>query len=167
MSVSCFLLDNTALSNFSKAGRLDVLRALMDGRIFVPTEVEKEFLVGVKAKRVPGTEFRRALRDGWLQRLRVATDEEVELLTRYRLVLGAGEAACLALAKPRRGVIITDDRAARNLALVESIAHMGTVGVLMGAVNLHVLRLPAANALLRLMISHGYRSPVDSLDRFL
>lgn len=166
MPATCFVLDNTALSNFAQAGRLDVLQALVGGQAFVPAEVEAEFLTSVKAKRVSGTAFRAALRAGWLQRLTVATEGEVKDLVRYRLSLGAGEAACLALAGPRRGVVITDDQAARKVALAEGIAVTGTVGILAGAITARVLTLTAANAVLRDMIARGYRSPVDSLDRF-
>jgi len=59
--------------------------------------------------------------------------------------------------------ILTDDRDARELARHLKIPLSGTLGVLVRLIDLDVLNLDDADALLSQMMTAGYRSPVASL----
>jgi predicted nucleic acid-binding protein len=97
--------------------------------------------------------------------LPIWTLEEEEVPYYHRLLsrLNPGEAACLAMALIRKGRILTDDRDAREFARHLTIPLSGTLGVLARLIDLGVLNLDDADALLSQMMTAGYRSPVTSL----
>lgn len=59
--------------------------------------------------------------------------------------------------------LLSDDFAARRLALKLGIPVSGTLGVLLQLVHNHHITMQEADALLARMIGKGYRSPVTSL----
>jgi predicted nucleic acid-binding protein len=91
------------------------------------------------------------------------TDEEHRLALLLRQQLDPGEAECLAVAQMRRRTFLSDDFAARRLAREHKLTVSGTLGVLLVLVDEKRLSQEEADGLLAAMISHGYRSPVNSL----
>jgi predicted nucleic acid-binding protein len=79
------------------------------------------------------------------------------------LILGDGEASCIAVALERGCVIFTDDRDARRYAGRRELRVSGTLGVLLLLVERKHLTVAQADACLREMIAHDYRSPVTSI----
>ena len=77
--------------------------------------------------------------------------------------LHPGEAACIAIAEARGGLVLTDDLDARRIAVALEIEISGTVGALGNLLQREILTLEEGDGLLAEMISHGYRSPVRSL----
>lgn len=98
----------------------------------------------------------------WLPVIELALDE-ISLYEKLRLVLDDGEASCLAIAKSRQAVLVTDDLQARRLAGEEKIQVSGTIGLLLMLIRDEHLTLQEANAMLSEMIARGYRSPVRDL----
>jgi len=81
-------------------------------------------------------------------------------LVRY---LGKGEASCIAMAKQRAMVVVTDDRAARTQCTQMRISTTGTIGILKASVlDEHITAADADDILLR-MSDAGFYSPVRTI----
>lgn len=154
------VLDNTVLSNFALVGRADLVKRLWAEAAGTTQSVMDEHLVGVKSGRVPG--------GSWTDLAIIELTEE-ERATRGELPsrLGAGESTCLAVARHRQRVLVTDDLHARKIARKMGIPTTGTVGVLALSVKQGLMSLDEGNRLLKQMIEQNYRSPVEELDDLL
>ena len=150
------VLDNTVLSNFSLAGRIDLLAQLSAERVVTVDDAWNEWQVGIRLGRIPLADM------SWLPVLEL---DESEQKVRDELVppLDLGEAECLALAKSRGYALLTDDRVARREARRLGVPLSGTIGALVSLVDDHLLTLAEANHLLQQMIAFGYRSPLQTL----
>ena len=115
-----------------------------------------ELAEGVRLNRLPDVEW------GWLPVSKL-TDSEQSLASQFRQTLGRGESECIALAKSREWMILTDDRDARRAAQAAGVPVSGTLGCLMNLIDGGTLSMPEADRLLALMKHRGYRCPVDSL----
>jgi predicted nucleic acid-binding protein len=150
------LLDNTVISNFSFVRRPDLVQVALGHVAATVAEAFAEYVTGVQLGRVPACDWT------WLPILELTSDE----YARYASLganLGAGEAACIACAASRSLRLFTDDRDARRVALQLLIPVSGTLGLLLRLIDLGILTLNQADALLTEMIECGYRSPVISL----
>lgn len=106
--------------------------------------------------------------DGWIRLTDLEDDEERERYARLLAVVQPGEAASLAIAVQRGWTFITDDRAARLIAMEEGVSITGTLGILLRLIEQDVLLLDEANRLLGEMIARArYRSPVTDLSILL
>ena len=157
----CFVLDNTAVSNFAVVGRMDILRDRYGGRLLVTPEVL------VEAEQGPGRGvLRRALDEGWVELRKVYADSEeyvvfVELRDRG---LGMGEASSIAVCSAGgTWVFVSDDLDARKEARRRGVDVVGTYGILARHVVDGALSLDEGNELLRRMIEAGFRSHSDDL----
>ena len=150
------LLDNTVMSNFAAIERPDLLHTAFGSRLATSQQAFDELQAGVRLGKLPSLNW------SWLP---VWALEEEEVPHYHRLLsrLNAGEAACLAMALIRKCRILTDDRDAREFARHLRIPLSGTLGVLVRLIDLGVLNLDGADALLSQMMMAGYRSPVTSL----
>lgn len=153
------LADTTVLNNFAQVGRPDLLQQAFPG-LSAPRVVREELSAGERLGRVPRGDW------SWLVFVELSASESSRAaeLERY---LQAGEAACLAVAESRGGLVLTDDSAARRLAGTLSLRISGTIGALMRLVHREILSLPQADGLLAEMMARGYRSPVRSLREVL
>ena len=160
-------LDTVVLSNFTLAGRLDVLIRRYGKRAHLTQEVLGEISDGVAA----GYAALRAVEDAVAARdlssAKPLTVEERPLFGDLLRPLSSGEASCLALAISRGLTLVTDDLAARQLAQERNVRLTGTVGILLALVRDGSLSLAEGNALLAGMVERHYRSPVDRLDELL
>jgi predicted nucleic acid-binding protein len=153
------LLDNTVLSNFA---RIDRHHLVMDIWPSCATTLEawQEFQAGVMIGKLP--------KDVWNGLALIAlTADEHEISKRLSMILGPGERTCIAAAKHRNGLFVTDDRKARQVALELGIKITGTLGILVVAAERAKITLEEANDLLAAMIENGYRSPVNELGSLL
>ena len=150
------LLDSTVMSNFAAIKRPDLLRTAFGSRLATSQQAFDELQAGVRLGKLPSLDW------SWLP---VWTLEEEEVSYYHRLLsrLNAGEAACLAMALIRKCRILTDDGDAREFARHLKVPLSGTLGVLVRLIDLGVLNLDDADALLSQMMTAGYRSPVTSL----
>ena len=163
------VVDNTVLSNLAFVDRVDLLQALF-GEVFVPVEVRQELLRGVEEGY---TDLLRAGaqigvgEDRWLRLRTLTTDAEEQLFRELTQCLGFGEAACLAMAHQRGWLVLTDDARARREARRLHIPISGSIGLLVLSVERQLLSVDDANDLLRGMIAHRFRSPVEDLRELL
>lgn len=149
------IVDTTVWSNFSHAGPPRRVLEAYPGSSS-PMAVHLEIQEGLKLGYLPGHDW------SWLPKTPL-TDEEQVLAENFSARVDHGEAACLAVARARQALVLTDDRAARRLAERLELRVSGTLGVLVRLVEMDQLPRAEAEILLRKMIKAGYRSPVSSL----
>jgi predicted nucleic acid-binding protein len=150
------VLDATLLSNFAHGRRPDLLHlALGEGAATTPA-VMAELQAGEALGLVPLCDW------DWLTVVE-PSNEEQRLALSLKRQLDPGEAECLAVAQTRRCKFFSDDFAARRLARHHKLTVSGTLGVLLALVDEKRLSQEEADSLLAIMMSHGYRSPVNSL----
>lgn len=153
------LLDNTVLSNFALVNRTDLFRHLWDNCSTTP-DAWREYQSGIALGYLP--------KEAWETLLLIElTAAELEIAQQLVDALGAGERTCIAVAKSRGGLFITDDRKARQVALEMGVMVTGTLGILVIAVERKILPIDEANQLLVQMIQFGYHSPVDNLNSMI
>jgi predicted nucleic acid-binding protein len=144
---------------------LDILRTLF-GKVYVTYEVREEVLRGLdegygfmsQAEEEIGVGA-----DSWLALVGFDTPAEEESFREFTDRLGFGEASCLALARHRGWLVLTDDKSARQQLRNEDLPVTGTLGILRLAVERELLAAEEGNELLRRMTVAGYRSPYDDL----
>jgi predicted nucleic acid-binding protein len=81
--------------------------------------------------------------------------------------LGAGEAACIARAHARGGIVVTDDRAARTACGERGIACTGTIGILKACCDDGQLGPDDADLALSRMVDAGFYAPVFRISDLL
>jgi len=158
--------NTTVLSNFAAIDQLGLLRELYP-HLNLPTAVYDEIRRGLDE----GYTFYRPLidqvypfhDDGWIHLTHLAGEIELRHLGSLPKKIHAGEAECLAIARERGWLLLTDDRAARRTAEAWQIAISGTLGTLVLMLEQGLCPLEQANHYLSLMIQQGYRSFVTDL----
>ena len=151
-----FIVDTTIFSNFAHAGRPQLLQGILQGRAITTEKVMSELRRGEELELVPRCDW------GWME-LAVLQPTEVSLSEEIGRIVHPAEAECLAVAIVRGAVFLSDDFAARRLAVARGVVVSGTLGVLRGLIEGDSVTLAEADGFLRAMIEHGYRSPVRSL----
>lgn len=81
--------------------------------------------------------------------------------------LSSGEASCIACAIKRKGIVVSDDRAARDCCSERGIAYTGTVGILKSLCLDETISSEEADSILKTMIERGYLSPVRRISDIL
>ena len=161
------VISNTSvISNFAAIGQLEVLHALYE-RVFISTDVYAEiqeeldegygFYAEVTNVVAPPNPTR------WVHLTGLQTEAELRYLGALPRRLHKGEASCLAIARVRRWLLLTDDMAARQEARRLQIKLSGSLGCLVLAVERELCTLDTANTWLLDMLQQGYRSPVMDL----
>ena len=154
------LLDNTVLLNFALVNQAELIREALGTTAATVREVFGGHLEGIRLDRIPEYDW------SWLQIFDL-TDSERQTFEELCISLGAGEAACIAMAIERQYRVLTDDRAGRKIALQKKCAVSGTLGILVRLVDLERLTLSQADKILEQMVAGGYRSPVSSLSELI
>jgi predicted nucleic acid-binding protein len=149
------LLDTTLLSNFAHAGRPDVLLSVLRDAATTP-QVLGELREGERLGLVPLCDW------SWLP-IWAPTQDEMRVAAAWAHQFDPGEAKCLAVAQARRCRFLSDDAAARQFAEGQGLFVSGTLGVLLKAVKMGVLRMNTVDELLHVTIGRGYRAPIRSL----
>ena len=90
----------------------------------------------------------------------LAADERGDYRELLR-ILGPGEASCIACAKARGGIVVTDDKAARDCCAERGLT--GTIGILKACSLDETLSPGEADAVLQDVIDAGYYSPVTRI----
>jgi predicted nucleic acid-binding protein len=109
------LINTTVVSNLAAVGRLDLLKQV-HGRLYLPNEVYEEILDGLEE----GYEFYSAVegqiyplaKDGWMELVSMADEEEFRVFQSLPRRLHHGEASCIAIARHRNWAFLTDDKLA-------------------------------------------------------
>ncbi|MDE0238107.1 MAG: hypothetical protein OXN95_12865 [bacterium] len=118
------VFDNSPLSHFARAGRLNALEELVQGyQCFVPVEVRQEIVAGMAVF----PDLAEVLAVSWLEPTEIVEVRELAAFARYKSELGGGiqentgEAAVLARTSVHGGVAIIDERAGNRLAQRDGI----------------------------------------------
>lgn len=162
--------NTTVLSNFASIGQLEMLHQLFT-TLYIPTEVYEEMQTGLDE----GYRFYQTIEQityplapkGWLRLTGITGEQEVALLSKLPRRLHSGEAACLAIARYRDWLLLTDDLTAREEATRLKIRKSGSIGCLVLAVEHSLCTLPQANDWLNEMIQQNYRAPLTDLTPLL
>lgn len=158
------IFDTNVLSNFSLAGRLDLLKSLYPGSACCAGAVVTEILHGVQCGHAGLCAVSDSITQNWPRIEDPATSAERQLFALLSISLGAGESACIALAAQRGYILACDDRLARSEAARLWVKLTGTVGILIKAVRVEAIELKEANAILRKMVKAGFYAPVKRIE---
>src|ERR1035437_7280355 len=157
------IFDTVVISNFAKAGQLELLRRMYPANACCSGFVVGEVLRGFRQGHTDLEPLVQPLLEGWPRQDDLSTPTERQLYARLSVSLGDGESSCLALAAQRGYVFACDDRLARSEAVRLGIALTGTVGILLKAVRIGVTDVRRANLMLKRMIVAGFYAPVTRI----
>jgi predicted nucleic acid-binding protein len=159
-----FLFDTVTLSNFALARRFDLLVTRYGKRLLVTPEVLDEITEGIIAGYRPLCVIEHAVDQGDVGRTGCLTAKAGRQAYRELLrILASGEASCIAHAVACGGVVVSDDRTARQCCRERDISVTGTIGILKACVMDGSLDVDDADGLLQAMVDSGYYSPVHSI----
>ena len=158
--------NTTVLSNFAAIDSLHRLHELFE-EVFLPTEVYQEIQRGLEEGYAFYSEVDKVLHPraekGWLRLTSLKDEGEVLVFSGMPGQLHAGEASCLAIARQRHWLLLTDDKAARRQAADLKVAVSGTLGCLLLGIERNLWTLEQANGWLARIITSGFHSPVADL----
>ncbi|NQU38831.1 MAG: hypothetical protein HQ523_02655 [Lentisphaerae bacterium] len=158
-----YFFDTVSLSNFALAGRIDLLVSRYGARAQLTEEVRDEITDGIVAGHFALRLIEEAISANHFS---AATPMSVSERNTYReilRVLSPGEASCIACARARKGVVVTDDRAARECCASIDIPFTGTTGILVACCRDQSLLSEAADAILQTMTAAGYYAPINRI----
>jgi predicted nucleic acid-binding protein len=159
--------DTVTLSNFALAGRLDLLLQRYGPRARVTPEVLDEVLEGIVVGYDALKDIEAAVESGSLGSTATLSAEERGIYRELLRVFSPGEASCIACAKARGGIVVTDDRTARERSRDHGVAFTGTIGILKAPCLEGALAPDEADAVLKAMVDTGYFSPVRRISDLL
>lgn len=144
-SQSCVITDANILINFIKIGRLDILQQLRMYAFYIPEEVYEE--ITYPAQRLV---LDQALAQGWLSKIVITDLNELLSYAQYRLQMGDGEAACLAIATHRLWIMACDERRLIPSEVQSKLGKgylLNTPGILLKAIHEGILTVSQADAI--------------------
>ena len=160
------ILNTTVLSNFASVGELDLIKRLF-GVAYTTHEVHEEILRGISRgyQYLEGVDYEMSFdATGWLRVVAIHSHIEHQSMNDLLKRLGMGESSCIAIAKSRTMIFLSDDRTARHIANEMGISISGTIGILVKCVDKDIISFFEGNAILVGMIQKGYMSPVGNLE---
>lgn len=134
------MTDANVIINLIHIDRMDLLGALPPFSFVVPEEVVKEITESTQAEMI-----RDAICSGLLQEVRLSSIPELGIYADLVRTLGAGEAACLALAECRGWLVASDEKRAFFREASVRIGQdriINTAGILLKGIRLNVLTVP-------------------------
>jgi predicted nucleic acid-binding protein len=156
------IINNTVLSNLALINKLALLKYIF-GKVYITPEVNQEVENGIKFGYSFQLHTKQAINEQeWLFLTRFDSSEFV-LFMELTEMIHIGEASCLAIAKKRRWIFLTDDFEAREHAKGLDVIVSGTIGVLKSSVYKKLITEEQGEDFLQFMIENGYRSPVKRL----
>jgi predicted nucleic acid-binding protein len=156
-----WIFDTVALSNFLLSDSIFILEARYRGRCLITWKIYDEISLGI-------VEYPKLNQIDWLVdtetiKLVSLSRQEHDLFRQLSSHLGKGEASCIACAKDRNAVVVTDDRTARKQCSQMNVPLTGTIGILKASVLDGHLTLDQADKVLSKMIEAGFYSPIRSM----
>lgn len=156
-----WIFDTVVLSNFLLSDSMFVLANRYRRRGVITWEIYAEISAGIaeypKLKQID------RLIENQIFKLVSLSRKEREPFRELIGHLGKGEAACIAHAKERTAIVVTDDRTARKQCSLMKIAVTGTIGILKASVLDGQITLDQADEVLLKMIAAGFYSPLRSI----
>lgn len=142
----------TPLIHLARAGGISLLKSLFT-QLLIPEEVHREVCLG---KETPDAVLlRAAVEEGWIKVART----EIEGVMALAKAAGVhrGEAAAILLAKANDALLLIDDKMGRTAAEMLGIRCIGTIGVLLMALNRRMVSLKGFESILNRMTDLGFR----------
>ena len=156
-----WVFDTVSLSNFLLSDTIFLLEKRYKKCGFITWEVYDELSAGMleypKLKQIDTHLNSKVFK---LVSLSVAEHKYFLEMIRH---LGKGEASCIAFAKERTAVVVTDDRATRKRCSIMEISFTGTIGILKSSFLDGHITLLQADDILSEMIQAGFYSPIRSI----
>ena len=156
-----WVFDTVSLSNFLISDPIFLLEKRYKKRGFITWEVYDELSAGMleypKLKQINALLKSRVFN---LVTLSIAEHKHFLEMIGH---LGKGEASCIAYAKERNAIVVTDDRATRKRCSIMEIPFTGTIGILKSSYLDGHITLPQADDILSEMIEAGFYSPIRSI----
>lgn len=160
-----WVFDSVVLSNFLISDSVHILEKRYKSMGVVTSEVYNEISAGISQIRALGIVDR--LIEKSIFSLCTLNRKEQTIYKEMINFLGKGEASCIAYAKDRSAIIVTDNRIARKQCANMKIPVTGTIGILKASVQDSLLDPEQANEVLANMITAGFYSPVIDIKDIL
>ena len=160
-------VDTITLSNFALAGRLGLLTERFGTRLLVTSEVRDEVSDWIVAGYHELQAIETAIAEKEVNTAKALTNEERDVYRDLLRTLAPGEASCIARAVSTGGIVVTDDRMAREICGERGVACTGTIGILKACCLDGTLSPDEADVTLQAMIDRGYYSPVNTISGLL
>ena len=161
-----YFFNSVVLSNFALSDTSHLLVERYGKKAVLTSEVLDEIAQGIAA----GYESLGTIVDLVTQeRFSTAAlkKEEREQYTGLLKTLGSGEASTIVSARTRGGIVVTDDKAARNCAKEHKVPFTGTLGILRRLALDEKITAEAADDILDDMIRLGFYSPVRKISELM
>jgi predicted nucleic acid-binding protein len=158
-----YYFDTVTLSNFALAGRVDLLISRYGQKALVTREVLDEIIDGIVAGYAALSEIESAVASGELGLTEPLVLSERDTYRKLLRILAPGEASCISCAMNRGGVVVTDDKTARDCCTERGITFTGTIGILIACYRDGELTSAEADVIVQAMIDAGYHSPVHRI----
>lgn len=161
------IFDNCTLSNFALSNSLHIIKKLYANYAYITDFAAAENIRGINNGYTELTGIKEAILAGWLKETALERPEEKALFETLSISLGFGEASSIAIAKIRSCIFACDDKAARKEAALPGVKLTGTIGILIKAVNKKIVDLEVGNKILKSMVSCGFYSPINTINKDL
>lgn len=157
--------DTVSLCNFLLSGADSLLKIRYHKRGFITWEVFDEICAGFV--KYPALQKLEILISNETFALVSLSDQARQAYSGLIAHLGKGEASCIALAKVAEGIVVTDDRCAKQQCNHLHVLFTGTIGILKASVMDGAINLNQADVYLDMMIKQGFYSPVRSISEII
>ena len=165
MPEKSWYFDTVSLSNFLFAGADSLLKTRYHKHGFITWEVYDELCAGFV--KYPALKKIETLLGNKTFMLVPLSDQARQLYSSLIVHLGKGEASCIAAARISKGIVVTDDRSARQQCGHSRVPFTGTIGILKASVMDETINLSQADVYLGKMIKQGFYSPVRSISEII
>jgi predicted nucleic acid-binding protein len=159
--------DTLTLSNFALCGAFGLLVGRYGTSLFLTEQVRVELAQGRSAGYSGLARIEAELAEGRISAAAIMSTDEAEEFRELVLMIGSGEASCIAMAKHRGGVVATDDLLARRTAAAHGVLVSGTIGILKALCVAHHIAPDAADDFLADMVEKGFHSPLRRISDLL
>ena len=156
-----WIFDTVALSNFLLSDATFILENRYRKKGLITRQIYDELSAGMTD--YPKLHQVDRLVDDEIFKLVSLSRREHEYFRELIVHLGKGEASCIAYAKERNVIVVTDDRSARKQCSQMKIPITGTLGILKASVLGGYLKLDQADKILSKMADAGFYSPIRSI----
>lgn len=156
-----WIFDTVALSNFLLSDSIFIIENRYRRRGLITREIYDEISAGMVD--YPKLIQIDRLVDDEIFKLVSLSRQEHENYRELIVHLGKDEASCIAYAKERNVIVVTDDRSARKQCSQMQIPLTGTIGILKASVLDGHLKLDQADKILSKMTDAGFYSPLRSI----
>ncbi|MDQ1327314.1 MAG: hypothetical protein QG641_594 [Candidatus Poribacteria bacterium] len=160
------IINNTVLSNLASVDRLDILKKVFL-KVYTNLEVKDEVENGIRCGHLFQSRTKQIIDTGQWIFIANCNQQESKIFNDLRKRVDLGEASCLAIAKERGWIFLTDDDKARRIAQQSGIGLSGTIGVLVTAIEDKIISMAEAEKLHQDMRNNGYRSPISSISEIV